>query len=739
MRLIKHLLFLCFLAGLTACSEEAFVPQPDEVPSVMANSIKSINIVVPEMQFNASTRSNLIENNEKLYFKWEEGDAAGVFPLVGSQVKFPVMEESVGSSSALFDGGQWALRADGKYAAYFPYDINNEGIEAVAIDYTGQTQENFDEYDFMGTGAISPTNGEITFNMKRISAILKIEIAMDANTYGRFGRLYVSPEKVGVKGVMDLSGTVPVFVPSEYSNYIETDLLKDEMFTEEADTLKAYMLIPPVDMTDKTIVFRISSNKSDDVYEAEIEGKNFEAGKAYKLVGKAKLGTIRNLNLIAAAETNQGVNFVKNDDGTINIKENLEELAKVTKINVYNLKDSTICDEIGFFPNLSELDCRQNKLTSLDVSKNTLLTKLECGWNELTTLDVSNNVELTSINCYRNYLTTLDVSRNTALTSLICDENQLTSLDVTRNTDLLNLSLNRNQLTTLDISKNKALRGLLFEYNNLSEVDISNNLLLNQLVCTGNQISSIDLSRNVEMQSLTVSSNKLTSLDVSNNPKITMLLCDINQLTSLDVSKLTKLNWFGCSGNLLTSLDISQNTAMTTLNCSRNQLTFLDISHNITLQNLECYENQITSLDVSNCTTLKKLLCWSNPLTTLDVSNCTALNTLYCYDDQLTSLNLTGCTALQFLYCYSNYLTSLTIPSNIATYGQVLCHDNLMSELDITNITILLNNVYCGNQWTDRNKNTAKPLTLYITATQERNGRLQNTDAENKNVSLSVQ
>jgi hypothetical protein len=62
-----------------------------------------------------------------------------------------------------------------------------------------------------------------------------------------------------------------------------------------------------------------------------------------------------------------------------------------------------------------------------------------------------------------------------------------------------------------------------------------------------------------------------------------------------------------------------------------------------------------------------------------------------------------------------------------------------MSELDITNITIFLNNVYCGNQWTDRNKNTAKPLTLYITATQERNGRLQNTDAENKNVSLSVQ
>jgi hypothetical protein len=40
------------------------------------------------------------------------------------------------------------------------------------------------------------------------------------------------------------------------------------------------------------------------------------------------------------------------------------------------------------------LECEENQLTSLDLSKNTKLTYLICNWNQLTTLNISANVDL---------------------------------------------------------------------------------------------------------------------------------------------------------------------------------------------------------------------------------------------------------------------------------------------------------------------------------------------------------
>ena len=67
-------------------------------------------------------------------------------------------------------------------------------------------------------------------------------------------------------------------------------------------------------------------------------------------------------------------------------------------------------------------------LTTLDVSKNTMLETLWCYDNQLTTLDVSKNTKLTELYCIFNQLTTLDVSKNTKLTELYCYGNQLTDV-----------------------------------------------------------------------------------------------------------------------------------------------------------------------------------------------------------------------------------------------------------------------------------------------------------------------
>ena len=123
--------------------------------------------------------------------------------------------------------------------------------------------------------------------------------------------------------------------------------------------------------------------------------------------------------------------FDKDHNGTLYPAERYA----VTEIDV-NDKNITSLKGIEFFPNLKKLDCGHNRLTSLDVSKNTELTYLKCSYNRLTELDVSKNTELTYLDCGYNRLTELDVSQNTKLTALYFVSNKITSLQADNCTNL---------------------------------------------------------------------------------------------------------------------------------------------------------------------------------------------------------------------------------------------------------------------------------------------------------------
>lgn len=177
------------------------------------------------------------------------------------------------------------------------------------------------------------------------------------------------------------------------------------------------------------------------------------------------------------------------DDGDALSQDELNGVT-VLIINQANIKDLT---GIELFPNLEKLDCKNNNLTRLDVSKNTKLTVLYCEYNHLTSLDLSKNTKLTELNCRDNQLTSLDLSKNTALTKLDCALNPLTSLDVSNNTALTYLDCNYNQLTSLDLSQNTALTKLGCHDNQLTSLDLSKNTALTILGCSDNK-RSLELS-----------------------------------------------------------------------------------------------------------------------------------------------------------------------------------------------------------------------------------------------------
>ena len=171
---------------------------------------------------------------------------------------------------------------------------------------------------------------------------------------------------------------------------------------------------------------------------------------------------------------------------------------------------------IEYFTKLTELDCHNNRIDNLDVSKNVELVTLNCSHNYLGSLDISKNVGLITLDCSDNSFASLDVSKNTALKSLSCSGNPLSSLDCSMNISLANLTIEKTLLRSLDISKNIALKSLSCAMNVLSSLDVSKNIALTELDCCWNQLTRLDVSNNINLNELYLWENKINeeSMDV---------------------------------------------------------------------------------------------------------------------------------------------------------------------------------------------------------------------------------
>ena len=164
--------------------------------------------------------------------------------------------------------------------------------------------------------------------------------------------------------------------------------------------------------------------------------------------------------------------------------------------------------------NILLLNCENNQITSLDVSKYTKLRNLICSINKLTSLDISKNTALTILNCYYNQLISLDVSNNTALRSLNCMINQIMNLDVSNNSALTFLDCYYNRLTYLDVSKNTVLKWFGCGANQLTNLDVNNNTELTHFDCQYNQLTSLDVSNNINLAD---NDDNLAALNCFNN------------------------------------------------------------------------------------------------------------------------------------------------------------------------------------------------------------------------------
>ena len=358
----------------------------------------------------------------------------------------------------------------------------------------------------------------------------------------------------------------------------------------------------------------------------------------------------------------------------------------VTEIDVENKYISNLSG-IEFFPNLKKLNCGHNRLTSLDVSKNTELTYLKCSYNRLTELDMSKNTELTYLDCGYNRLTELDVSQNTKLTELYFVSNKITSLQADNCTNLTVIFTGSNKYKVevyrstrildpsilpgnFDISRVRNLKGatqnadgtltvqegggkVTYEYRcvgeiykpftlNVTETDDPNAGIVppvtppsgggDSIAINASNFPDPDFRTYVKAEFDKDNNNSLSDTERKTATVINVKDKLIETLEGIEF--FPNLKELDCSINQLSRLDVSQNTALEKLDCSTNQLASLNLSKNAKLKYLYCSQNELTSLDVSKNTGLDLLNCNRNRLTSLDVSQ-TAVTTLNASDNKI--------------------------------------------------------------------------------------------------------
>ena len=296
-----------------------------------------------------------------------------------------------------------------------------------------------------------------------------------------------------------------------------------------------------------------------------------------------------------------------------------DEISNITRIDVSNESEIKNLKGIEHFTALKGLYCHNTGITTLDVSKNVLLTELFCGGTGIITLDVSNNKKLIYLNCDDTGITTLDVSNNEQLIYLSCYSTGITTLDVRKNDQLTELYCSHTGITTLDVSNNKQLT-LLYCYNTgITTLDVSNNKQLTELICYNTGITTLDISKNKQLTELDCNNTSITTLNVRNNEQLTKLICDHTGITTLDISK---------------------NKQLTLLYCYNTGITTMDVSNNEQLTYLACYNTGITTLDVSNNKQLIDLYCTNTPLAFLKLGSLNASNTFIVPSSTTASLTV---------------------------------------------------------------------------------------------------
>ena len=312
----------------------------------------------------------------------------------------------------------------------------------------------------------------------------------------------------------------------------------------------------------------------------------------------------------------------------------INTFGSILKIPNKGIEDLTGIEQLYYIhddgqniPVLKFLDCSGNNIKRINLDRiygrrypragvkiDCYIETLICENNQIKNLTLNKGINF--LNCNNNKLTELDLSKSNNISALACDKNEIKSLSTSNLSKLEFLSCNNNSVGTLDLSNNKGLKFLSANSCDIRNIDLRNNKKLIWLMLDDNHLSELNTENFSELKLLRCYGNRLQSLNTANLSDLYWLDCSYNLLKKLDLTKNAELGILDCTNTGLSSLNIGNNLKLKQLNCSKNKLTRLDISSNHKdLTEVNCSDNEISSTALlGNITSVKKLNISNNKL-----------------------------------------------------------------------------------------------------------------------------
>ena len=358
------------LAAMVACTEMEI---RDESQDATNNGLlQELSITGKDFLLDGETRSSVTIGDSGASFSWDEDDVIGIFPDKGDQVSF-AMEEGAGTKTAKFSGGGWALKSSAKYAAYYPHVYENRDLTAIPVSYIGQAQngnantDHIGAYDFMAAGVSTPENGAVAFDMQHLGALVQLTLTIP--TPSTLSKLVLNSSTSFIEtGTIDLTAETPTISASILNKTLEV-VLGNITTKDESEQVTIYFMAAPVDLTDSEFTALIHFADGTTA-EWEIEGKNLQAGKAYRFsVGQPSVdepsddeidGNIPNNQiwytttdgniLIVNDENAFGANIIsntyRNGKGVIRFDREISKIGQYAFMRCQNLESLTIPNSV---------------------------------------------------------------------------------------------------------------------------------------------------------------------------------------------------------------------------------------------------------------------------------------------------------------------------------------------------------------------------------------------------------
>ena len=305
----KSILALLLMVALGSCTAEPLERIDQELSGDFDNVVMRAHNF--EWAENPPTKTNLsISDTDGAVFSWSEGEIVGIYPDVGTQVRFPIIDGAgANTQTAKFTGGGWAVKGAHKYMAYYPFipDMDLDKTK-IPVDYRGQKQHgnsntaHLGAFDYMAAAGSAPSDGEVSFDFRHMGSLLMLNLTVPK--IGEYNQLVLSTHGRNpfiTQGTIDITASIPGITATAWSNEFVVNL-SNIITTTVNQNVIIYVLIPPVDMSGQRIFVNLRGDHSDcETWFDRGEDKPFKPGSAYR----PSMGDMVGGDIIKLEEGNQ--------------------------------------------------------------------------------------------------------------------------------------------------------------------------------------------------------------------------------------------------------------------------------------------------------------------------------------------------------------------------------------------------------------------------------------------------